>query len=111
MYLRLLHCYFGRELPDSRAHYGYFCTSKASKLSTCDCATAISVESCLLLARSSSRSVYVSIRQHTSTQVSIGQHTPVHVSTRQHTEERSVFLASYSSLSAATASVFVLSYQ
>ncbi len=85
MYLRLRHCYFGRELQASRAHHVYFCTSEASKLSTCDCATAISVESCLLLARSSSRSVYIRTRQHMSAYVSTRQHTSAYVSKRQHT--------------------------
>ncbi len=55
--------------------YLYFCTSKASKLST-----AVSSEQ---RDRQQHTSAYVSIRQHTSAYVSIRQHTSAYASIRQ----------------------------
>jgi hypothetical protein len=79
--------------------YVYFCTSKASKMSTCtdgcDLHEHLACEPPAYVSLRQHTSAYVSIRQHTSAYisirqltsayVSIRQHTSAHVSTRQHT--------------------------
>jgi hypothetical protein len=65
----------------------YFCTSKASKLSTCSMPIVLTY--LLSPGRSTNTcqhtSAYVSILQHTSAYVSIRQHASAYVSIRQHT--------------------------
>jgi hypothetical protein len=94
-----------RPKSDLRCQYLYFCTSKASKVSTntdtCDLSSTGSIgggrgrlavsplsspsSSTLNACIRQHTSAYVSIRQHTSAYVSIRQHTSAYVSIRQHT--------------------------
>jgi hypothetical protein len=86
------HIRAGSVLRTLLRQYLYFCTSKASKLSTWagarhgthPSAHAPPSSHFLLLIRQHT-SAYVSIRQHTSAYVSIRQHTSVYVSIRPHT--------------------------
>jgi hypothetical protein len=66
----------------AQRQYLYFCTSKASKLSTCAGAEAYEARHVVRAPRLRHTSAYVSIRQHTSAYVSIRQHTSAYVVVR-----------------------------
>ncbi len=92
----------GLPVVQLRREYLYFCTSKASKLSTwrlctsqrtlrSHCLLSPTAHTCRSIRQYTSAyvsihtSAYVSIRQHTSAYVSIRQHTSAYVSIRQRT--------------------------
>jgi hypothetical protein len=103
MYIRIIYMYIHHALLGSskcrasgtltmllRREYLYFCTSKASKLSTfesCQHTMAMRLVCSMRHDSSVTLSAYVSIRQHTSAYASICQHATAHVSIRQHTSE------------------------